>query len=532
MTISRRGFTARAPLLVGAAAAAELAMIRKARADQNFTSFAFKSTIGTTPRTDPDRWSDIINVKDFGATGNGSSDDAAAIQSAFDAAFGPASAPHDNGGGILNRPVYFPKGQYKILTPVRVTAVWGGRIFGDGPLSSTINYAGPLTPINAEGWIPTFWFNGFNYGEISNLSFSGPADPNHKTVCLWFGPDGAKGGSSVHGNLITNIGTGGRTSYGIIHGSLASAANSENTYLNCTVFGFHDVGLFLSGYNTLNFRWIGGGFEQCDIGIKTNAGATIPVIEGPAFGRCRIDIDLAASSRTVISGVRSESIQLLRCNTGVSLINCVMAAGSDTVTGSVSNATLTVTGLGARGNIVWPQSMVIGGNLPSMYNSQAYGQGVTRIVQQLSGPQGGIGTYEVTQSANVAPGTKLRIVPVFAELVGAASVSMDNCGSDSNQAILGDGNSTLHIRNNQWFSSNDGAMAPNLISAFNGQIFEYDIAGRGDFIVAHLPTPARALKGVRMFVTDSRVTTFGSIVTGGGTNAVPVWCDGTDWKVG
>jgi hypothetical protein len=52
------------------------------------------------------------------------------------------------------------------------------------------------------------------------------------------------------------------------------------------------------------------------------------------------------------------------------------------------------------------------------------------------------------------------------------------------------------------------------------------------FIVSNLSTPAVAGVGARSFVTDSSVTTFGSVVAGGGANKVPIYSDGTDWRVG
>lgn len=40
------------------------------------------------------------------------------------------------------------------------------------------------------------------------------------------------------------------------------------------------------------------------------------------------------------------------------------------------------------------------------------------------------------------------------------------------------------------------------------------------------------VKGARSFVTDATATTFASIVAGGGANAVPVYDDGTNWRIG
>lgn len=50
--------------------------------------------------------------------------------------------------------------------------------------------------------------------------------------------------------------------------------------------------------------------------------------------------------------------------------------------------------------------------------------------------------------------------------------------------------------------------------------------------VSELPVPVVSLAGSRSFVSDATVTTFASIVVGGSTNSVPVYCDGTDWRIG
>lgn len=50
--------------------------------------------------------------------------------------------------------------------------------------------------------------------------------------------------------------------------------------------------------------------------------------------------------------------------------------------------------------------------------------------------------------------------------------------------------------------------------------------------VAKLSSAVISGAGARGFVTDSSVSTFGSTVAGGGSNKVPVYSDGTNWKVG
>ena len=64
---------------------------------------------GEVTRTLQAKLADFLSVKDFGATGNGVTDDAAAIQAAITAS--------SVGGGTV-RTVFFPKGTYAISTPL------------------------------------------------------------------------------------------------------------------------------------------------------------------------------------------------------------------------------------------------------------------------------------------------------------------------------------------------------------------------------------------------------------------------------
>jgi hypothetical protein len=80
------------------------------------TAFAFKATDGTANRTMALRLNDIINVKDWGATGDGITDDSAAIQAALDYAIqnGVSYLLSKVHGAVL----FFPAGTYIIGTPI------------------------------------------------------------------------------------------------------------------------------------------------------------------------------------------------------------------------------------------------------------------------------------------------------------------------------------------------------------------------------------------------------------------------------
>lgn len=85
--------------------------------DADVNAAEVTATGSTTARTLAARAADFFNVKDWGATGDDSTDDTAAIQAAIDAA-------ESAGGGT----VYFPEGIYRIARTVGINDRWGIKI--------------------------------------------------------------------------------------------------------------------------------------------------------------------------------------------------------------------------------------------------------------------------------------------------------------------------------------------------------------------------------------------------------------------
>jgi hypothetical protein len=81
----------------------------------NISSATALATGSTTARSLANRFDDVLNVKDFGAKGDGVTDDYAAIQSALDSII--------NG---TKTAVYFPQGHYKISNTLRVKTSYTG----------------------------------------------------------------------------------------------------------------------------------------------------------------------------------------------------------------------------------------------------------------------------------------------------------------------------------------------------------------------------------------------------------------------
>lgn len=95
---------------------------------------------GATARSAQDKMRDYISVKDFGATGDGVTDDAAAIQAAIDAAG--------------DRDVFFPAGGYKIGTSIVLPSDTGIRLVGEGSATGTTAMA--ILPLGANNTDPNF----------------------------------------------------------------------------------------------------------------------------------------------------------------------------------------------------------------------------------------------------------------------------------------------------------------------------------------------------------------------------------------
>jgi hypothetical protein len=106
-------------------------------ADKPFTTTTFLSADGTTARTTPARWADWHNVKEYGATGNGTTDDTVAIQATIDWV-------NTNPRGTI----YFPRGTYKVTSPLTLP-------LGSGLISLCLVGEGEASTItgNVNGFI-------------------------------------------------------------------------------------------------------------------------------------------------------------------------------------------------------------------------------------------------------------------------------------------------------------------------------------------------------------------------------------------
>lgn len=83
-------------------------------------------------------------------------------------------------------------------------------------------------------------------------------------------------------------------------------------------------------------------------------------------------------------------------------------------------------------------------------------------------------------------------------------------------------------------STADSALAGKLsVGKTTAPTVSLDVDGRVKTKVYTVATlPAAGTQGARAFVSDANATTFAAVVAGGGANPVPVYDDGTNWRIG
>lgn len=234
----------------------------------NVALMSFVVTDGTTPRSNAERAADIIlNVKDYGAKGDGS-DDYAALQYVFDLAHGTSENPHGVTNAVQNKMIFFPQGQYKISQPITLTKVYGGHIAGDGPFTSVISRT-------VSGAGPIFVANDASFTTIERLGFV------DGTIAIDLDWDDSGGGGGNQENYISDVRISGCTvGIRVAHGGYGGVGN---LFMNVYLCDNSSAGIALNsssalsnvvygggGYSSIAdsaIYWASGGHFSCFIGI-------------------------------------------------------------------------------------------------------------------------------------------------------------------------------------------------------------------------------------------------------------------------
>lgn len=579
---------------------------------------------------------DVLNVKSYGAKGDGVTDDTTAIQNCLDAAFGVSSNPHDN-NQALNKPVYFPAGSYLITRPLVTTAVRSGRIYGDGMFCTTIAWGGASSALTGNQL-------GIRAGSTDN------GTPNNEITCMWEIAGMARThisnlqftfGSNQANNTAVVYGYGHKTStqvvwenvcfagaaYGMILGAGSPNGVSEWKFYNCYFTLNGQAGVFITGQNTLNHDFVNTSIDSNGNQLLTTtftgviSGSTLTVTaftsgaSNPylAVGQLVYNATGAVTANTLITalgtgtggtgtytvsvshsttgsvamaainpnwggivnvngsamslvgcdctnqgwdvvqgganpffitGTRTESVNFVQVQSGtpasITACNTANIPGSTITNCETLGSILTVNSCSVftGGGFITAGMYVYGTDGANSILENGLNPPVTTILKQLSSGGGGLssaGTYLLSAQPTGNLGSfTLTARPQFATCIGSGNMEIRNCGGQQS-VVTGSNNSTLRITGNSFANP---FVTADLTRGFAGQVLEYDVAAPAQFTAALLPTPAAKFKGVRMFITDSSVAMAGNFATiistggGGGANAVPLTCDGTNWRIG
>jgi Pectate lyase superfamily protein len=250
----------------------------------------------------PPEGAHVINPKEapFGAAGNFATDDTAAIQAAVDACFGSASQPNGTAKVTSNRILYFPPGHYRVMSPIQLTKLHGGRILGSGRFVTKITNVAGGSVFATNGC-------GFSHFEGMYLQSSGKTAPVFDLN--W---DGTPGGPALQSNTFFDIlFDGGATGIDI---GAKGYMGSENIFINCLWIYSAEAGLKTSNFNACQNTIIGGDFQACNMGAWVQRGSICAILS-VGFQLSRqwdIRVDNSADDTLNIIGCRTESSNFVK----------------------------------------------------------------------------------------------------------------------------------------------------------------------------------------------------------------------------
>jgi hypothetical protein len=401
----------------------------------------------------------LVNVKDYGALGDGSTDDTAALQAAINAAL-VRTDPNAGDEAAGNKILFFPGGIYVTSDTLTIINAFGGMVLGAGSYASTIRCtAGDRSVIFADG--------------CRNCTFRefGIFQPNSATdgACFDLTKTDNSTRSATTANSFRDMLFSGLQ--GLRIGQFANQNCSETFIENCTFNGNGSSSLYgvkNCHANALNNWVVGGGFSGWQRGIYSASGSS-PNIVGGSFAGNGWDIWQHDGNTIHISGVRTESSKF-----------CTIERGNATISACQQNA-----GLGDSSAVFFAAA---GSEVSTIESCLSFGGSIT-----------------------MNSGGMVSSCEIGRDDWAIGNFSFENIWAGQTAGGIGSGTQKF-LRAGRVLS---GVAYP------KEQLFA----------VASLPSAA-SFGGERYMVSDANATTFNSIVAGGGANKVPVYSDGTNWRIG
>jgi hypothetical protein len=254
----------------------------------------------------------VRSVKSFGAVGNGTTDDTAAIQAAIDFCVGGTVAAGASTGRTAVAALYFPPGTYKTTAAPKVVSVLGFQMFGASSYQSTIQVSGARTyGIELDGLFASY----IHDLHIKGTQGLGSTDTVRDAIALNWTTAAARSTSNVTFAriLINEL----KFTNGITLGLDSAARQVDDVWLySSTVSGQWTVGettWWQTGYqsgsgingNILNHHYVSCGAALNRYNVYANA--VNVTVSGGDFGSAEVDFRQAGSYPLAVDGLRSEN---------------------------------------------------------------------------------------------------------------------------------------------------------------------------------------------------------------------------------
>jgi hypothetical protein len=500
---------------------------------------------GAVATTVQDKLRESVSVMDFGAVGDGVTDDTAAIQAAIN------SIPS---GGVI----YLPVGTYLTSGSININTA-GVHFIGSGTTVGNVKILashtnGPVIRVSKAGCkLSDFAVDatvtrqvapaGTNYGiqyEANDLAsqfitrqrcldISVRNQPSHGVVvvgAVWYSEftriicdangghgfaiddgvltsrankDAAIGFLSVSDLVSTDNG-----GHGFACGSEATVAQGVPTRVN--VINYDSSGNATDAavrYTAHDFYFFGENHHMdvsaidCAVGAMMVKGRNIQINNIRLVGALTSGIEVNTHSVSsvdsrgvVINGIRSLATAPLNPAVNIAVAACI---GTKVICTSLFNITTLVTDSGTDSVIESiKQPLIV--DVPS---------GSNNITIRVDGVVRG---YITTRAGLLAVGTGATRL-LFNS--GSSAISPEGDGAASN-GLIDLGRSSTKFKD-LWLG---------------GYIYQSPRS------LSLIPAAGTAGAGARAFISDASATTFASIASGGGANIVPVYSDGTNWRIG
>jgi hypothetical protein len=257
-----------------------------------------------------------VNVKDFGAVGDGVTDDTDAIQAAIDS-LTDESGP---GGGLGGGTVLVPVGVYKVSSPLTVGAV-GDYVSGLRLKGASI-YSTIIQPTDAFGSASVVKFINARHCAVEDLGIHGDADTPPRSMIQFHRDTPGSGAPAITANKVTRVALGkfieGDSGEYMVDGIRVTCAvgqdgnNDFNVFKDFNICGFTGIGISYEGKESVCNKIVGGQISVGPVAVSQQGGSLTAI--GLSTGEihdCEFDFldpfTATYTQATTLIGVDSEA---------------------------------------------------------------------------------------------------------------------------------------------------------------------------------------------------------------------------------